>query len=115
MAKEPKEEREGGAEEEAGDDGEVESRMFAAVDDVAGKATEAEGQLAAEIEKSAEEDEEAAEEEKRAAEFAERVHRRIVAELGVLGLEQTKRDSSAPQAGVRAARTVEKTGLLRSE
>ncbi len=48
--------------------------MLAAVDDVAGKASEAEGELAAEIKKSADEDEEAAEKEERAAEFAERVH-----------------------------------------
>ena len=47
--------------------------MLAAVDDVAGKAAEAKGELAAEIKKSADEDEEAAEEKKGAAEFAERV------------------------------------------
>ena len=48
--------------------------MLAAVDDVAGKAAEAKGELAAEIKKSANDDEEAAEKEEGAAEFAERVH-----------------------------------------
>src|SRR6266581_7878375 len=44
------------------------------MDDVAGKAAETKGELAAEIKKSADEDEEAAEKKKGAAEFAERVH-----------------------------------------
>jgi len=48
--------------------------VLAAVDDVAGKASETKGELAAEIKKSADEDEEAAEKKKSAAEFAERVH-----------------------------------------
>ena len=48
--------------------------MLAAVDDVARKAAETKGELAAEVEKSADEDEEAAEKKKSAAEFAERVH-----------------------------------------
>ena len=74
MGEEPEEERKAKAEEEAGDDGEIESGVLAAVDDVAGKAAEAKRELAAEIKKSADEDEEAAEEKKGAAEFAERVH-----------------------------------------
>jgi len=48
--------------------------VLAAVDDVARKAAETKGELAAEIKKSADEDEEAAEKKKSAAEFAERVH-----------------------------------------
>jgi hypothetical protein len=48
--------------------------VLAAVDNIAGKAAEAEGELAAEIEESTDEDEEAAEKKKGAAEFAERVH-----------------------------------------
>jgi len=115
VGEEPEEKRKAEAEDEAGDDGEIKSGVFAAMNDVAGKFSQAEGEFAAEVEKSAEEDEEAAEKEEGAAKFAERVHTRIVAELRVPELEQTKRDSSAPQAGVRAARTVEKTGLLRSE
>lgn len=52
--------------------------MFAAVDDVAGKFSEAEGEFAAEKQKSTDDDEEAAEEEERAAEFAERIHESII-------------------------------------
>jgi hypothetical protein len=52
--------------------------VFAAVDDVAGEAAEAERKFSAEIEKSANEDEKAAEEEKCAAEFAKRIHPEIL-------------------------------------
>ena len=48
--------------------------MFAAVDDVARKFSEAEGEFCGEVEKSADEDEKAAEEEEHTAEFAEGVH-----------------------------------------
>ena len=58
MREEPEEKREGCAENEAGDDREVESCVFTAVDDVAGEFAEAERELAAEIEKSADEGEE---------------------------------------------------------
>ena len=61
VREEPEEEREGGAKEEAGDDGKVERGVFAAVDDVAGKFSQAEGEFSAEIEKSAEENEKTAE------------------------------------------------------
>jgi hypothetical protein len=54
--------------------------VFAAMDDVAGEAAEAEGKFSAEIEKGANEDENAAEEEKCAAEFAKRVHPGILPE-----------------------------------
>ena len=54
--------------------------MFAAVDDVSGQFSQAEGQLVSEIEKSSEKDEESSEEKKRAAEFAERVHQVILPE-----------------------------------
>jgi len=71
---EPEEERECNAEEEASDDGKVERGVLAAVDDVAGEAAQAEGELVTEVKKSAKKNEESSEEEKRAAEFAERVH-----------------------------------------
>ena len=74
VGEEPEEKRECCAENEAGDDGEVESCVFAAMDDVAGEFAEAEREFAAEIEKSADEDEEAAEDQEGAAEFAIRVH-----------------------------------------
>jgi hypothetical protein len=80
MREEPEEEREDSAEEEAGDDREVEGSVFAAVDDVAWKFSEAEGKFSGEVEKSADKDEKAAEEEENAAEFAKRVHPRILPE-----------------------------------
>ena len=79
--------------------------MFAAVHEVAGEAAETEREFAAEVEKSAEKDEETSDDEKSTAEFAEGVHESIVPESKVWQPEQTKRDSSAAQAGVRAART----------
>lgn len=54
--------------------------MFAAMNDVAGKAAEAEREFAAEIEKSADEDEETAEEQENATEFAEGIHITIIEE-----------------------------------
>ncbi|HEX4545715.1 MAG TPA: hypothetical protein VH110_05100 [Candidatus Acidoferrum sp.] len=74
MGKEPEEEGKGEAEDEAGDDGNVEGGVFAAMNDVAGKATEPQGKFAAEIEKGADQDEEGTEEEESAAEIANWVH-----------------------------------------
>jgi len=76
MGEEPEEERKAKAEEEACDDGEIESGVLAAVDDVAGKAAEAKRELAAEVEKSADKDEEGAENEESAAEFTDGIHQR---------------------------------------
>ena len=80
MGEEPEEEREGGAEEEASDDGEVEGGVFTAVDDVTGESAEAEGEFSAEVKKSANKDEESAENKEGAAEFAKRVHPGILPE-----------------------------------
>jgi hypothetical protein len=74
VGNEPEEERNAEAEDKASDDRKVKRRVFAAVDDVAGKAAEAQGKFSAEVEKSADEDEEATEEEQGAAEFTLRVH-----------------------------------------
>jgi len=74
VGEEPDEERKGGAEKQAGDNGEVEGGVFAAVDDVAGEFSQVKGEFAAEVEKSTGEDKEAAEEQESAAEFAEGVH-----------------------------------------
>jgi hypothetical protein len=78
MSKEPEEQGEAEAEDEAGDDGKVEGGVFAAVDDVTGKAAEAEGQFSAKVKKCAYDDKEPAEHEEGAAEFANRVHCRIL-------------------------------------
>jgi hypothetical protein len=80
VRKKPEEERERETEDEAGDDGEVEGGVLAAVDDVTGKASQAERQLAPEEKKSTDKEEEAAEKKKGAAEFAEGIHGRIVEE-----------------------------------
>ena len=54
--------------------------MFAAVDDVAGEAAEAEGEFSTKVKKSANKDKESAENEEGAAEFAKRVHPGILPE-----------------------------------
>jgi hypothetical protein len=77
---EPEEKRERGAEDEAGDDGEVERGVFAAMDDVARKLAETKGELAAEIKKSAEDDKQSAEKQNTAAKFAQWIHARIIRE-----------------------------------
>jgi hypothetical protein len=74
MSKKPEEERKTEAEEEAGDDGEVEGGVFAAVDDVAGEAAEAQREFSAEVKQSADKNQEGAENEEGAAEFAEGIH-----------------------------------------
>jgi hypothetical protein len=74
VGNEPEEEREGEAEDKAGDDRKIEGGVFATVDDVAGEAAETQGEFSAEVKKSADEDKQNAENQKSAAEFAERVH-----------------------------------------
>jgi hypothetical protein len=76
----PKEERKSGAEYQAGDDGEIEGSVFAAMDDVAGEFSQAEREFAAEVEKSTGDDEEPTENEECAAEFADRIHEESVKE-----------------------------------
>ena len=61
MSKKPEEEREAEAEDETGDDGEIESGVFASMDDVAGEASETERKSRAENEEGA-------------AEFADGIH-----------------------------------------
>ena len=67
----PDDETESDAENQTGDNGEIKSCVFTAMDDVAGKTAEAEGEFAAEIEKRADENENGAEKKKRTAEVAE--------------------------------------------
>jgi hypothetical protein len=71
---EPEEERNTEAEDETSDNRKVKRGVCAAVDDVAGKFSQAEREFSAEIQKGADEDEETSEEKKDAAEFAERAH-----------------------------------------
>ena len=49
MSKKPEEEREAEIEDETGDDGEIESGVFASMDDVAGEAAETQWEFSAEI------------------------------------------------------------------
>jgi len=70
VGEEPEEQGETCAEKEAGDDGEIEGSVFAAMDEVAGKAAETERELAAEVKKSADGEKESAENKEGAAEFA---------------------------------------------
>jgi hypothetical protein len=58
----------------------MECGVFAAVDHVAGKSSEAEREFAAEEQKSTDNDEEAAKVEQSAPEFAERIHKSIIEE-----------------------------------
>lgn len=74
VRKEPQNDGEGDAQDEAGDDRKVERRAFAVMNDVSGQAAEAEGEFGAEGEECAQENKERSEHEKRAAEIAERVH-----------------------------------------
>ncbi len=77
VRKEPEEERKHNTDEKASDDGKVKGGVFAAVDDVAGEATEAEGELGTEVENHSDRDQERAEEKERAAEFARGIHSRV--------------------------------------
>jgi hypothetical protein len=83
MGEEPEEEREGNAEEKAGDDREIEGGVFAAVDDVSRKAAEAQREFSPEVEKSPDKDEECAEDEEGAADFAKGVHEKDCRRNGV--------------------------------
>jgi hypothetical protein len=74
VGEEPKQERETEAENEAGDDGEVEGGVFSPVDDVAGEAAEAQREFSAKVKQSADKDQEGADNEEGAAEFAEGIH-----------------------------------------
>jgi hypothetical protein len=53
VGEEPEKKREDRAEEQASDDGKVKSRVFAAMDDVAGKFSKTKRELAAEVKESA--------------------------------------------------------------
>ena len=80
VADEPEEEGEAEAQQEAGDDGEIERGVLAAIDNVARKTAEAEGEFAAEIEERPNGDENDAGEKEEFTEVAERVHGESVEE-----------------------------------
>lgn len=70
----PQQKRKYDAEHDASHDREVKGSVFAAMNNVAGKFSQAEREFAGEIKERAQDDEQPAEKEKRAAELAERVH-----------------------------------------
>jgi hypothetical protein len=74
VGEEPEEEREADAQYEAGDDGEVERGVFAAMDDIAGEISEAKREFSAEIEEGPEQHKKTTEKKEDSAEFAERIH-----------------------------------------
>jgi len=82
MCKKPEEKRKAEAEDETGDDGEIKRGVFAAMDDVAGEASETERKSRAEIQKCAKKDKDATEDEQGAAEFAERIHQKSLEQIG---------------------------------
>jgi len=77
---EPEEQGKGDAQEQARDDRKVKRGVFAAVHEVAGQSSQAEGQLVPKIKKNTNQDEEPSHEDKRPAKFAERVHKIILPE-----------------------------------
>jgi hypothetical protein len=79
MGEEPEQESQADAEEDGSGDWEIERGVLAAVDDVAGKATEAEGEAVGEVEEGAGGDEDCAEDEESAGEGAGGVHGRSLA------------------------------------
>jgi hypothetical protein len=70
----PEKKTKSNAEQKASGNRKVKGGVLAAVDDVAGKSAEAEGQPAVKVEKKTQSDEDAAENQERAAEIASRMH-----------------------------------------
>jgi hypothetical protein len=95
MCQEPEEQRERGAEQETGDDWEIERGVFAAMDDVAGKSAEAQRESSAEVKKGTDDSEEDAENKEGVAKFAERIHQRdsrrneVIRRIGKSGVTNT--------------------------
>jgi hypothetical protein len=80
LGEEPEEEGDCCAEDKAGHDREIESGVFAAVNDVAGKFAQTKGELPAEEQNSAEHCEDASKDKESAAEFAKGLHNSIIEE-----------------------------------
>lgn len=99
MIDQPKEERKTEAEDEAGNDGEIEGGVFAAIDDVAGESPQAEGEFSAKVEESTDENEETAEKKERAAEFAEGVHEESVEENAGNGSKEVRKEARRRNCG----------------
>jgi len=81
MGEEPEEQRKPKAEEEAGDDREIESGVLTAVEDIAGKFSKAKGEPAVEIQDRAGDDRHGAKQHQESAEIARWIHSWIVLEI----------------------------------
>lgn len=80
VAEKPEEDRQHKAENKAGDDRKVEGGVFATMDDIAGKFSEAEWQSATEVKKGAKNNQEPTKKQNSATEFAKGFHRGILPE-----------------------------------
>lgn len=80
---EPEQKGKGGAEKEASDDREIKRRVFASMEDVAGKSAQAEGEFRAEVEERTDDGEREANQEKHAAEIAQWIHKSIIEEAAL--------------------------------
>jgi hypothetical protein len=80
VGEEPEKERKSDAQKKASDDGKVKSGVFAAMNDVARKLSQAEGKLAPKVQKGADKNKKYSKEKKSAAEIAERLHEVILPE-----------------------------------
>jgi hypothetical protein len=82
LGKEPEKESQRQADENRGGDREIKSGVFTAVEDIARKAAEAEGEFGTEVEKEADGRQDQAEDNQHAAEIAEGVHEVILGRTG---------------------------------
>lgn len=102
----PEEEGKSGAEDHARDDWKVDCDVLTAMDDVAGKSSEAKGEFSTEEEKSPADGKQAAEEKESTAEFAKGIHKQSVEETGEVqevNWEMEIREQTEEIAGGREA------------
>jgi hypothetical protein len=81
MSKKPEEERKTETEGQAGDDGEIECRVFAAMDDIAREAAKTEGESCAQVQDCAGEKKYGTKKNEDAAEVTRRIHGWIVRQI----------------------------------
>jgi hypothetical protein len=94
VGEEPEKKGKRDAKKKASDDGKVKRGVFAAMNDVAGKLSQAEGEFVAEVQKCTNKNEKCSQGKKGAAEIAERVHEVILPEAGKQVFRQTLAISS---------------------
>ena len=84
--------------------------MFAAVDDVAGEAAEAQWEFSSEVKQRADKDQEGAENEEGAAEFAEGIHEESVGKMRYGSKERRKRKKEKKEGHDRAPTSSDSRG-----